>query len=407
MNGSPYLPPDVRNQLEQLSLGSRLKVQIAAIFQRLASVFVLLMFSSLFLGFIGFMRSDTGSSVFQWFSIPFYLVFFLIFSIVFQKRIYSDLRDWFPQGRVSRRHSWILAMLSVIPLMVVGHFIGIWYITGGEGDIIFGRWFLGIGSIGALILPLLAAKSIEDGYVDRYKEAVIPHLVKGLKGEITYRAEDHESKPEFTRSQLFVSSGNIISFKGSDRIIGSTGITNYSFSQLHVRVKEVSQSGGKKKVEIKDLFRGIFMNVDFNKSFDGMVVVFPDHARGIFGRSVGETLNTMVNRPDMQSVLLEDSSFEKRFTVMATDKVLARYVLTPKLMERLVELEDRLGYDLSISFIDGHLFLALEYDRDLFRPPIFGPVNNRAHFEKQFGLLHSLTAIPELLDLDTRIWTKA
>lgn len=407
MNHDYAIPPDVRNKLDQLTGKSRTGLWIAAIFSRLAALFVVLVFSSLFLGFIGFMRTATGGDgFFKWFSIPFYVIFFLVFAITFQKRIYNDLRDWFPSTNITRRQSWLFAAILVIPMMFLGHYLGTNYLGDELSAHLLGRWALGLGALVAVGIPGYLAQGIETRFIDKYKREMLPEMVKDMPGHLSYDHGQFETEKQFTESELFLTTGTIISFKGSDRIHGIDGRTQFSLSQLHVRVKEVTQSDGKTKVEIKDLFKGILFNADFNKTFEGKVLVFPDHARGMFGSLMGESLNTLVNRPGMHSVMMEDPIFEERFTVIASDKVLARYILTPKLMERLVELEHRLGYDLSMSFINGHLYLALEYDRDFFRPPILGRLNNPHFLQRQYNLLRNLVTIPELLDLETRVWMK-
>lgn len=300
----------------------------------------------------------------------------------------------------------MFAALLVIPMMLLGHYLGTYYLGGELGIQLLGRWMLGLGSLVVAMIPSHFASQYENRFVARYRRAVLPEMIQDMPGAVTYDYGKHETQNSLTKSELFPSTGNIVSFKGSDQVQGTIGRTRFSFSQLHVRVKEVTKSNGKTKVEIRDLFKGILFNAEFNKSFDGKVLVFPDHARGMFGRLMGESLNTLVNRPEMHSVLLEDPIFEERFTVIASDKVLARYVLTPKLMERLVELEHRLGYDLSLSFINGHLYIALEYDRDFFRPPILGRLDNPHFVQRQYNLLRNLITIPELLDLETRVWLK-
>ena len=68
---------------------------------------------------------------------------------------------------------------------------------------------------------------------------------------------------------------------------------------------------------------------------------------------------------DAQRITLEDPEFENLFAVYAHDETEARYLLTPNMMRRFVELSGRVG-PFSASFHEEQLYIAIPRERGLF-----------------------------------------
>ncbi|MEM6796310.1 MAG: DUF3137 domain-containing protein, partial [Acidobacteriota bacterium] len=88
----------------------------------------------------------------------------------------------------------------------------------------------------------------------------------------------------------------------------------------------------------------------------------------------------------LKRVRLEDARFEKEFEVVSSDQVEARYLLTPALMERLMEAQSVLGprTRLRAAFHDRHMLLTLDTRKNrswLARQR--GKMNEMHHFEVQ------------------------
>ncbi len=67
---------------------------------------------------------------------------------------------------------------------------------------------------------------------------------------------------------------------------------------------------------------------------------------------------------------LEDPRFEQEFVVYADDQVEARYVLTPSLMERLVEFKQKAGRPSASRFLGPNVNIAIETERNMFEPGV-------------------------------------
>jgi hypothetical protein len=105
-------------------------------------------------------------------------------------------------------------------------------------------------------------------------------------------------------------------------------------------------------------------------------------------------------------VKLEDPEFEKMFAVSSTDQIEARYILSPSMMRRLLDLRARHGNELHISFIGNHIYLALPQNSDLFEPPSLRTPLTVDAVRRIIADLQSVLCIVEELDLNTRIWSK-
>ncbi len=90
----------------------------------------------------------------------------------------------------------------------------------------------------------------------------------------------------------------------------------------------------------------------------------------------------------------------------STDQQEARYILTPKIMEALVNLHAKYPHPTHISFVGKRVYFAIAFGKPLFEPRIFKPATNFEEVEKLYMLFMLNTEIIKELNLNTRIWTK-
>jgi hypothetical protein len=232
---------------------------------------------------------------------------------------------------------------------------------------------------------------------EKYKHQIIRTMVtaEGLN----YEHNSHISRHDYDKSKLFLQSIN--RYYGDDYVSGEVGKTNIRFSEL---LTQYERSNGKEK-NTTTIFRGLFFIADFNKHFKGETIVLPDVAEKAFGGFGSFLQGLNVNRP--QLVKLEDVEFEKQFVVYGTDQVEARYILSPALMQRILQFKVKAKANLLISFIDSHVFLAIPLTKNLFEaPPLLKTVDNYQQLAEYQTYIDLCVSVVETLDLNTRIWTK-
>jgi len=232
---------------------------------------------------------------------------------------------------------------------------------------------------------------------NRYKTQIVAALAQAQGLQYNHLA--CISRSDYDRSKLFITRPD--RYWGDDLLTGTIGKTGIRFSELHTQYR----AGGKNK-SWHTIFRGIFFIADFNKHFIGETFVLPDLAETIFGSGLGgffQKLNS--GRPKL--VKLEDVEFEKAFAIYGTDQVEARYILSPALMERILTMKHRFNTSVALSFIASHVYIAITVNKNLFEAPsLFSPVDNVRQLEEYYNDIALCVAIVEILDLNTRIWTK-
>nr|WP_083332442.1 DUF3137 domain-containing protein [Hyphomonas sp. Mor2] len=172
-----------------------------------------------------------------------------------------------------------------------------------------------------------------------------------------------------------------------DRLEGVRNGVDFEFFEAHLEERRrTTDSRGRTRTRWVTVFKGQCLRFEFHKAFHGRTLVLRDAGLfNIFGGGRG-----------LDQVKLESNVFEKAFQVYSTDQVEARFLLTPDLMQRLIDLEKVFhGGKLRCAFQNGELLIALE-GGDLFEPgSLFTPLDNP---ERVRELLDDFAAIFNLID---------
>lgn len=262
------------------------------------------------------------------------------------------------------------------------------------------RWIWIISSMGIFFYLMYRLHSGKNklNFKSAFKQKAILPIVKFISHNLQYFPEKHIPRRLYDESRLFLK--GLDSYKGDDLIQGKIDKTFLQFSELHTRYKSTDSKG---RTHWHDVFKGLFFVADFNKNFDGSTVLLPNHLGGgfsffkkIFGLNRKEKL-----------VELADPQFTDNFTCYSTDDIKARYILTPSLMERLNDFHKKYPKNrVSLSFVDGQVFVAIAYSKDLFEPSLFRSVVNYDRVKSYFDDIRLVVEIVEDLNLNNRIWTK-
>ncbi|MFH0861999.1 MAG: DUF3137 domain-containing protein [Candidatus Altiarchaeota archaeon] len=245
---------------------------------------------------------------------------------------------------------------------------------------------------------------VTKGYRKDYKDQVVGKVVKFIDEGLEYRPSQGIETSAYHDSKIFLT--HVDRYHSEDFISGTVGKTKVEFSEVHAEYKtEYRDSKGHRHTQWHTIFRGIFFVADFNKDFKGLTLVVPDTAQKLFGSLVGSFFQShSIGRPDL--VKMEDPEFEKLFVVYGNDQVEARYILSPSLMQRLVEYKKKTGKTLHFSFNKSQVYVAIPYNKDLFEPRIFRTLMDYDEVKGYFEDLKLVTSIVDELNLNTRIWSK-
>lgn len=106
-------------------------------------------------------------------------------------------------------------------------------------------------------------------------------------------------------------------------------------------------------------FRGVFVEIDMNKNFEGHTFVLEkdDYRNKAAAKLQG-----------YETVKLEDVGFEKQYAVYSQNQIEARYILTTAFMERIKAIKDtyKAKY-VRAAFKDNKIVVAIDTGRDMFK----------------------------------------
>ncbi|MDB3904991.1 DUF3137 domain-containing protein [Crocinitomicaceae bacterium] len=251
------------------------------------------------------------------------------------------------------------------------------------------------GTLGAVFLPRFF--KLKKALKVKYKEEIIKEMVYFIDPSLSYNSTSFISQSDFENSKLFIK--GIDRYEGDDLVVGNIGKTEVRFSELNA----LYENNDNDSTKYVSLFKGIFFIADFHKDFAGETIVLPDTAEKLFGKLGAMFQKMNVSRPDL--VKLENPDFEKAFVVYGTDQVETRYILTPALIQRIMDFQKKSG-KIYLSFLYSKVYIAISLNKNLFEPPLFKSMLNYKIVEDYFKYLMLMVNIVEDLDLNTRIWSK-
>ena len=238
-------------------------------------------------------------------------------------------------------------------------------------------------------------------YREKFKNEVVREIVNVIDPDWKYEPNQCISNSEYRSSDLFRQS--VDRYRGDDLICGKIDKTDFRCSELHTEYKTVTtDKDGRRKETWHTIFKGLFFHADFNKEIKGRTYIEPDTAERLFGK-FGQKLQTSSKG---KLVKLENPEFEKIFAVFGTDQTEARYILTPTIMEALVNIYKMYKRRMHISFIGSRVYIAMSFTKNLFEPKIFSSGVNFKEIEFMYNLFMVNQTIIQELNLNTRIWTK-
>jgi len=257
-------------------------------------------------------------------------------------------------------------------------------------------------SVALLIYFIYQTSKQKKKYREKFKSDVVAEVVRLINPDWKYLYDYCMSQESYQQSGLFPH--HYDRYNGDDFVTGQIDQTDFQFSELHTQYKQVTYgSKGQRQENWITIFRGLFIHADFNKNFAGSTFVLPDTAERLLG-ALGQSLQKFSSRGDL--VKLENPEFEKLFVVYSSDQVEARYILTPSMMEAMVNLYRRFDGEIYFSFVGSRVYFANSFNVALFEPNIFRSGVNYSDVKEMFDLFGMTSVLIQELNLNTRIWTK-
>lgn len=257
----------------------------------------------------------------------------------------------------------IAIVIGVVSFLFLGEYgIAIGIIVG-----IAGLVFLGMGSFAFR------------GLSQTFKKEVVGNLVTEFVDDGVFNAEQGLSPHQVYATEFIKRADR---FHSEDYLSGSMEGVSFVSSDVVLEEKHVEHTKNGTRTYYETYFKGRVFVFDFNKPFDGYLQVLER------GRPL--------SRRKFTKVKLESVVFNKKFKTFSTSEHSAFYVLTPHLMEALLEFEKKNKGVIQFSFIDNLLYIGINNMRDTFELQMFRPLNEETFEEFKRDLLVIHEVITEL-----------
>ena len=246
------------------------------------------------------------------------------------------------------------------------------------------------------IVLLVAARA--HGEVKRwFKTMVVQRVIEALGTGLTYSHASGFDRTSFTAMDLFSERTDV--FRSEDEVRGKHNEVAFA---LHEVMAAKREKRGKHTHTIV-FFKGTIVILEFNKHFNGHTTVVPEAAHGLLGGLFGE----FDSRKGRERVSMQDAAFEQAFSVYSSDPQQAHYLLTPKMLQLILETKSSTAAGVRLAFRDNMLYVALPSTQDRFEVNL---LTRRVTPEQVIGdlgsALHLVQRLVAGFDLETRIWTR-
>ena len=224
-----------------------------------------------------------------------------------------------------------------------------------------------------------------------YKKNIISAIVSQLCEQASFQPDNGISEQTFRASGLF----RILPdrYHSEDLICGKIEKTSFECAEIVAEEKRITtDSKGRTRTHWVDIFRGFFFIADFQKDFQGQTIVYRN--------------SWLKSGSRKQRVKLENPEFEKNFDTYSTDQVEARYILTPSLMEKLLDLDRKFPGKITVSFLNSSVIIAIPDSQNHFEASVWQSQLRNDSLYREFFTLLSLMNIVNDLNLNFRIWSK-
>ncbi|AXB56898.1 DUF3137 domain-containing protein [Flavobacterium fluviale] len=260
------------------------------------------------------------------------------------------------------------------------------------------------GALVPLVIGVVMYFQIQDEvkkYKFVYKTNVVSSVLKEINETFSITPQSGLPEYEFISSELFTTEPD--RYKTQDLISGTADKTSFWFAEVHAEYKTETQTKNGTKTTWHTIFKGIIFVADFNKNFEVSTVVRPKGVGDAIGAWFSKNVFSFGNS---ELVHLENTIFDEIFATYSRNQIEARYILTPAMMERILELNKKSEDTISLSFIDSKMYIAFPLSHNYFEAPIHSSLLVPDLLTDDLSIVQFMQDIVHELDLNTRIWGK-
>lgn len=268
----------------------------------------------------------------------------------------------------------------------------------------FPKLDLGIESLSFLVMSILAIIGMRDEFYEwiferkterflmRYKELYLKPYIESLG--FSYKMGALFQEKEVRASEIF---DGFERFRADDLVCANVDGVDFMFCDIRLEKDVGTGIPFIFKNNYATSFEGPFFVANFNKKICSDVFVFS---------------NTTLPPSELRHKLLggreipiDNADFNQNFTIYANDAMTVMYVLTPALMEKILSLKQLVKSNISLSFKQNKIYIAIARGADSFEPSLDQPILNARIAKDIKADLDAMLQIVKILKLNEKIWT--
>lgn len=255
------------------------------------------------------------------------------------------------------------------------------------------------GIIFSIILSSVSLSSLRHEYQSEFKRIFVENTLKEYFTDLVY--DSNKGLDE----NILSSTGMIYTgdkYQSNDFASGKYKDVN--FMQADVKIDELHvtrDDKGHTKAYYVTLFLGKWMIFDFNKEFKANFQVVEKNF------SVSKIGDSVFKNSKFEKVEMEGIKFNEEFTIYAENAHDVYYILTPQIIEKLHELNEKIDGELYFGFINNKLYIGVDTGSDSFEAPdVYDKVTDEEVYKKIKKEISLITMFVDTLELDNGIFRK-
>ena len=229
-----------------------------------------------------------------------------------------------------------------------------------------------------MVVTITVGNYVHRQYRVEYKNAICKMVLEKMFDVEEFDPIKGFSK-SFVENTYLVEKGN--KFSSDDYVRGK--YNGYSFERSDILVQEETSDG--ESTSTVTYFEGNWTIFEFPKKFSNYLML---REKGLFFTS-GPSGGFFSEKPSTQRVKFESIEFNEMFATFAQDEHEAFYLLSPPLMEKIMELKKSSAGELTIGFIDNKLHILFNTGENHMEPRLFTSVdeNDIKRIEEEMSIV--------------------
>ena len=259
--------------------------------------------------------------------------------------------------------------------------------------------FVMIGVVLTLLISMLCTSKQAQEYSLAFKNYFVKSSLEKIFTNLKYQPDSGVSYSTIASTNMMRMGDR---YSANDLVTGNYKNIGFMQSDVHIEEKhETRDSDGHRSEYYVTIFKGRWMIFDFNKNFKADVQV----AQRGFGNNKVNSWFFSENK--FQKVEMESQEFNKAFNVYAQQPIDAFYILTPKIMEKIQNLDERNEGKLLLCFVDNKLHVGIYNHEDSFEHgSVFRATDEERTRNEISTDIQKITMFIDELELDNDLFKK-